>query len=143
MIGTGMLPTHSPTRRPRRAYLDGAAKEYIEIIARDNTRDAAIRRCTAIKLAHCRLGEPPILFNSKTTTVQDLQQNGQGHIEVYEPSTYRGWLHLIHPIRMSVARGSQGDEAMSLEGWGRVVPPPRENYRTRGITYKGKLLGAR
>ena len=29
MIGTRMLPTHSPTRRPRRAYLDGAAKEWI------------------------------------------------------------------------------------------------------------------
>ena len=75
-----MLPTHSLTRRRRGTYLDGAAKEYTERIVRDNTTDAAIRRCTVIKLAHCRPGEPPVIFNSKTTTIQDMQQNGQGLI---------------------------------------------------------------
>ena len=69
IIGTGMFPT----RRQRGVYLDGAAKEYTERIARGNTRDAAIRKCTVIKLAHCRPGEPPVIFNSKTTTMQDLQ----------------------------------------------------------------------
>ena len=101
--------------------------------------DAAIRRCTVIKLAHCRPGEPPVLFNSKITTIQDLKQNGQGLVEAYGLSTYRGWLHLIHPVRTSVARGSQDNEAMALDGWGRAVPPQREDHRTRSIIYKGKI----
>ena len=136
-----MLPTHSTTRRPRGAYLDGATKEYAERVARDNTRDAAIRRCTAMKFAHCRPGEPPTVFNSKTTTMQELQQNGQGLIEVYGLLTYRGWLHPIHPVRRSVARGSQDDEAMALDGWGTVVPPRRGDHGGRNIIYEGTIVG--
>ena len=33
MIDTGMLPTHTLPRRPRRAYLDDAVKVYVERVA--------------------------------------------------------------------------------------------------------------
>ena len=94
-----------------------------------------------MKFAHCRPGEPPAVFNSKTTTMQELQQSGQGLIEAYGLPTYRGWLHPIHPIRTSVARGSQDNEAMTLDGWGRAVPPRRKDHRTRNIIYEVKTAG--
>ena len=70
--------------------------------------------------------------------MQQLQQNGQGLIEAYGLPTYRDGLHPIHPVRTSVARGSQDDEAMALDGWGRAVPLRREDHGIMNIIYEGK-----